>query len=154
MKDDERAWMITKLSRYKDSLVEREKYLIEELSRYQDAGSDFELREFKDIEIDIYQNPQETYLLTQIKVSSLIPPVLERHIDCLRDEIELDLVLYSLELEIYKIKRNVYANIREWENLLDHLSDFRLDEIENNPKGPGDLLIKELLWIREYERKK
>jgi MerR family transcriptional regulator, copper efflux regulator len=151
MKDDEKAWIISKLGRYKDSLLEREEFLIEELSRYQSA-SDAELGEFKDIEFDIYQNPQETYLITQIKISGLIPPVLERHILCIKEDVDLDFVLYSLELEIYKIKKEVYVNIMEWENLLDHLSDYRLLEIENNPKGPGDILIKDLLWVREYEK--
>ena len=39
------------------------------------------------------------------------------------------------------------------EQLLDHLSEDRLEEIKNNPRGHGDLLIKELIWIQELRRK-
>lgn len=41
----------------------------------------------------------------------------------------------------------------DWEQLLDYLLEDRVEEIENNPKGHGDLLLKELIWIRNYETK-
>ncbi|HTX61258.1 MAG TPA: hypothetical protein VMC48_03040 [Methanobacterium sp.] len=152
--DDEKTWMISKLDGYKNSIIKREKSLIKELARYQEKSNpDMDLGKFKDIRYDIYNNPHETYLIAQIKITSLLPSVLDRHIFCIKKGTNLDLVLKSLELEIYKIKKKVYVNIKEWENLLNHLSDYRILEIENNPKGPGDLLIKDLLWIREYENK-
>jgi bacterioferritin len=112
-----------------------------------------DLGEFKDIELDIYHNPLETYLIAQIRISNLLPTVLDRYIHCIKEESDLDTVLESLEWEIYQLKKKVYINIKEWDNLLNHLSDHRILEIENNPKGPGDLIIKDLIWIREYENK-
>jgi bacterioferritin len=152
MSDDERTWMIEKLKRHKSSLEESETSLKEELSRYQDTSdqnSDF--GEFKDLEYDIFNNPSETYLLAQIKIIKALPPILDEHIDCIEEVSDLDMVLDSLEFEIYKVKKRVYVNIREWEALLNHLSDHRMFKIQNNPKGPGDQILKELCWIRDYE---
>lgn len=151
--DKESAWIITKLERYKDSLLEKEESLKEELSLQQKSGPDTDLGEYQDIELEVYQNPQETYLITQIRISNLLPPVLDQHIHCIKGGSDLDQVVESLEWEIYLIKKKVYANIKEWENLLNYLSDYRILEIENNPKGPGDLLIKDLIWMKEYESK-
>jgi bacterioferritin len=41
----------------------------------------------------------------------------------------------------------------EWEALLDHITDERITEITCNPKGYGDLILKELIWIRKFEEK-
>jgi MerR family transcriptional regulator, copper efflux regulator len=65
----------------------------------------------------------------------------------------LDRVIESLEYEIYKVKKDVYMDMKEWEALLKYISEDRLFEIKENPKGPGDLLIKELAWIKEYEER-
>lgn len=160
MADNERRWMIKKLERYKTSLENRKTNLLEELSRYQQGGliqdnnGIYEVEgEFKDLECDIYNNPYETYLVAQIKIIKALPPLLDDHMVCLEKGNHLDMVLDSLEFEIYKIKKDVYVNVKEWEDLIKHLSDSRLVEIENNPKGPGDLIIKELRWIRDYEER-
>jgi len=154
MNDDERPWMIEKLKRYKTSLLDRETSLKEELSRYLDTSDlDYDSDEFKNIEYDIYNNPSETYLLAQIKIINALPPILDKHIDCIQKGNDLDKVLDSLEFEIYKVKKRVYVNIGEWEALINHLSDHRLFEIQNNPKGHGDQIIKELCWIRDFENK-
>jgi MerR family transcriptional regulator, copper efflux regulator len=112
-----------------------------------------DLGEFKDIELDIYHNPLETYLIAQIRISNFLPIILDRHINYIKEGNDLNMVLESLEWEIYQLKKKVYVNIKEWDHLLNYLSDYRILEIENNPKGPGDLIIKDLIWIREYESK-
>jgi bacterioferritin len=154
MGDDERIWMKEELKRYKSSLLDREASLKEELTIYQDKTDlNSDLGELKGIEHDIYNNPSETYLLAQIKIVKALPPILDEHMGCIERGSELDIVLDSLEFEIYKVKKKVYVNIREWEAILNHLSDHRLFEIQNNPKGHGDLIIRELCWIRDYENK-
>ena len=154
MSEDERNWIIEKLMRYKASLHEREIALKKELSEYQEISDpDRDVGEFKDIEYDICNNPSETYLLTQIKIVKALPPILDEHMVSFKKGSDLDLVLDSLEFEIYKVKKESYVNIREWEILITHLSDHRIFEIQNNPKGPGDQIIKELCWIRDYENK-
>jgi MerR family transcriptional regulator, copper efflux regulator len=157
MADNEKIWIIDKFKRYKSSLEIKEADLLEELSKYQHSVNDDNLYEFKgefkDLEYDIYNNPYETYLIAQIKMVKALPSLLDDHINCIEQGKDLDMVLDSLEFEIYKIKKDVYSNIKEWENLINHLSDARLVEIENNPKGPGDLIVKELCWIRNYEEK-
>ena len=65
----------------------------------------------------------------------------------------LDLVLESFEHSVYQVKKQTFSDVDDWEQLLDHLSEDRLEEIKNNPRGHGDLLIKELIWIRNYEEK-
>ncbi|MCE5215119.1 MAG: hypothetical protein LLF83_10430 [Methanobacterium sp.] len=160
MVDNERSLIIKKLKRYKSSVESKENSLMEELSlleskvsiRYKDGLYEVE-GEFKDLELDIYNNPYETYLLAQIKIVKVLPSLIDRHIICLKKGHDLDVVLESLEFEIYKIKKEAYVNIKEWEDLLKHLSDSLLMEIENNPKGPGDFIIKELCWIRDYEER-
>lgn len=155
--DNERNWTIKKLNRYRSSMKSRENELLGKLSRYyhQDKSEIEGLYKvdggFKDVEYDIYNNPYETYLVAQIKIVKALPSILDKHVDCLKEGRDLDLVLESLEYEIYKVKKGVYVNIKEWEILINHLSDYRLSEIEKNPKGPGDIIIKELCWIKKYE---
>lgn len=159
MTDNERNSLIEKLERYKSSLESREDDLLEELSNYkknesiQENHGLYEVEdETVDIKYDIYNKPYETYLLAQIKIVKELPSILEDHLVCLKSGKDLDLVLESLYFTIYKIKKEVYNSIEDWDTLLKHLSDERLSEIQDNPKGPGDLIIKELCWIRDYER--
>lgn len=155
--DNERTWMINKLNRYKSSMKSRENDLLEQLSKYykkdeSEINGQYKVDGgFKDLEYDIYNNPYETYLVAQIKIVRALPLILNKHITCLKEGNDVDHVIESLEYEIYKIKKVVYSNIKEWEILLNHLSDYRRLEIEKNPKGPGDLIIKELFWIKEFE---
>jgi MerR family transcriptional regulator, copper efflux regulator len=100
-----------------------------------------------------YENPYEAYLNAQIQVSDALIPVLEQHIAFLEDDEDIDLVLESFEHSVYRVKKQTYTNVEEWEKLLDYLSEDRREEIENNPKGHGDLLLKELIWIVNYEKK-
>lgn len=100
-----------------------------------------------------YDNPYEAYLNAQIQVGDALIPILDRYITFLEDDEDIDLVLESLEHSVYQVKKQAYTNVEDWEQLLDHLPEYRLEEIENNPKGHGDLLIKELIWIRSYEEK-
>ncbi len=108
------------------------------------------LNDLKDVN---HENPYEAYLITQIKLTESLPPVIEEHIRMLNVGDNIDDVLESFELEVYNIKKNIYNNLDEWELLLDHIDDERIKEINSNPKGYGDFLIKELLWLRKCEEK-
>lgn len=145
MVDEDRAGMKTQLEKYKDSLEDRKISLLEELTKYQEKSS------ADDPKNDIYNDPNKTYLFIQIKIIKALLPLLEAHINCIEMGNDLDEVVGSLEFEIYKVKKKTYAEIPEWEELLDHLPPQRLQEIEDNPRGPGDLIIKELSWIKNYE---
>ncbi len=107
----------------------------------------------KDLKYVSYKNPYEAYLLTQIKLTETLPPVIEDHIRMLNVGDDIDQVLESFELKVYHIKKNIYSNLTEWEVLIDHIPAERISEITCNPKGHGDLLLKELLWIRRCEEK-
>jgi bacterioferritin len=107
----------------------------------------------KDLQGVSYENPYEAYLITQLKMVETLPPVIEEHIRMLNVGDDIDLVLESFELEVYHIKKDIYSNMMEWEALLDHITDGRITEITCNPKGYGDLILKELIWIRKFEEK-
>lgn len=167
---DERTWIINKLTRYKLSLEEKGLHLTEELYTYYHQGKDGE-DDFtpkinggvndipesdgpKKVDYICYDNPYEAYLTARIQVNEALLPLLEQYIAFLEDDNEdLDLVLESFEHSVYQVKKQAYTDVEDWEQLLNHLSEDRLKEIENNPKGHGDLLIKELIWIRSYEEK-
>lgn len=100
-----------------------------------------------------YENPTEAYLLTQIKVTEILPPVIEEHMRMLNVGDDIDLVLDSFQLEVYRVKKDIYSNLSEWEVLLNHITDERMVDIKSNPKGHGDLILKELIWIKDYEKK-
>jgi MerR family transcriptional regulator, copper efflux regulator len=98
-----------------------------------------------------YDNPYEAYLTAQIQLGNALIPILDQQIALLKDGEDIDLVLESLEHSIYRVKKQTYTDVEDWEMLLDHLPEDRLEEIEKNPKGYGDLLLKELNWLRNYE---
>lgn len=50
------------------------------------------------------------------------------------------------------VKKDVYADMGDWELLLKVLPEDRRFQIQKDPKGPGDLILKELIWIMDYER--
>ena len=125
---------------------------------YNDDNESVEV--IKDVKIGLkdlvhvsYENPYEAYLITQIKLVETLPPVIEEHIRMLNVGDDIDLVLESFEMEVYNIKKNIYSNLKEWEVLLDHITEERINEIKCNPKGHGDLILKELYWIRKFEDK-
>ncbi|BDZ72067.1 hypothetical protein [Methanobacterium petrolearium] len=107
----------------------------------------------KEVDYIRYDNPYEAYLNAQIRVGDALIPILEEHIAFLEYDEDIDLVLESFEHSVYQVKKQTYTDVEDWEQLIDHLSEDRLEEIKNNPKGHGDLLIKELIWIRDYENK-
>jgi MerR family transcriptional regulator, copper efflux regulator len=172
---DEKTIIINKLTRYKLSLEKKKPELVKELFNYYSEESDlknendlanqiwnvniqgsYDIPEFggpKKVNYVRYDNPYEAYLNAQIQVSDALIPVLEQHIAFLEDEEDIDLVLESFEHSVYRVKKQFYTDVEEWEKLLDYLSEDRREEIENNPKGHGDLLLKELIWIRNYEKK-
>jgi bacterioferritin len=107
----------------------------------------------KDLNNVSYENSYEAYLITQIKITILLPSVIEEHVRMLNVDEDIDSVLELFELKVYDIKKDIYSNLGEWELVLDHIDDERTSKISSNPKGHGDLLLKELLWIRKCEDK-
>jgi MerR family transcriptional regulator, copper efflux regulator len=107
----------------------------------------------KDLNDVSYENSYEAYLITQIKLTILLPSVIEEHIKMLNVDEGIDSVLELFELKVYDIKKDIYSNLGEWELVLDHIDDERISKISTEPKGHGDLLLKELLWIRKCEEK-
>lgn len=155
----ERVRIIEKLLTYKMYLENSQDDLVDELVEYYTNkesslesidGSDNVLKDVKDVS---YENPYVAYTTTQIKLAEMLPPIIEEHIQMLNVGDDIDLVLESFELEVYRLKKDIYGELREWEVLLNHVSDDRLQEIKCNPLGHGDLILKELLWIRKFEDK-
>jgi MerR family transcriptional regulator, copper efflux regulator len=155
----ERVQIIEKLLTYKLSLESCGEDLEKELFNYYNddnesvEGIEDVTNELKDLQYVSYENQYEAYLITQIKIVETLPPVIEEHIRMLNVGDDIDLVLESFELEVYHIKKNIYSNMNEWEALLDHITEERMTEITCNPKGYGDLILKELIWIRRFEDK-
>lgn len=155
--------IIEELTRYKLSLEENGPKLLEELHRYYHHDEEEDIipgiegipkgEGPRKVNYIRYENPYEAYLNAQIQVGDALIPILEQHIAFLEDDEDIDLVLESFEHSVYRVKKQTYTDVEEWEKLLDHLPEDILDEIELNPKGHGDLLIKELMWIRDYENK-
>ncbi|KUK71911.1 MULTISPECIES: hypothetical protein [Methanobacterium] len=158
---EDRAEIIVKLTRYKLVLEEERPRLIEQLFKYyhqeEGEGNPREMEDLVDgpkkVKYINYDNPYEAYISAQIHLDQAMVPILEQHIAFLEEGEDVDLVLESMEHSIYRVKKQTYTDVQEWEQLLHHLPADRLEEIENNPKGPGDLLLKELIWIQNYERK-
>jgi len=155
----ERVQIIKKMLTYKISLENSQEDLVEELLNYYNKDSesiesiDDAKNGLKDLKYVSYENPHKAYLITQIKIVDTLPPVIEEHIRMLNVGDDIDLVLESFELEVYHIKKNIYSNLTEWEVLIDHIAAERISEITCNPKGHGDLILKELLWIKKCEEK-
>lgn len=156
----DRTWIIGKLTRYKLKLEENGPKLVEELYQYYHLEERNNINRIvsgdegpKKVDYIRYDNPYEAYITAQIQLGEALIPILEQHIEFLENGEDVDLVLESFEHNIYRAKKKTYIDVEKWELLLDHLPEDRLEEIENNPKGHGDLLIKELIWIRNYEKK-
>ena len=144
---------------YKISLESSYEDLVSQLINYYNKDSNsiesmnITKKELRDLKYVSYKNPYEAYLLTQIKMVETLPQIIEEHIRMLNVGDDIDLVLESFELEVYHIKKNVYSELTEWEVLIDHITNERKSEITCNPKGHGDLILKDLLWIRKCEEK-
>jgi len=157
--DQERVKIIEKMLAYKISLESSYEDLVSQLINYYNKDSNsiesmnITKKELRDLKYVSYKNPFEAYLLTQIKMVETLPQIIEEHIRMLNVGDDIDLVLESFELEVYHIKKNVYSELTEWEVLIDHITDERKSDITCNPKGHGDLILKELLWIRKCEEK-
>jgi MerR family transcriptional regulator, copper efflux regulator len=143
------------LSRYKFSLEEERPELLDELSSYynpvEGENTNQSQSGLREVENMRYDNPYEAYLTAQIQLGNALLPILDQHITLIKDGEDVDIVLESLEHSIYRVKKLTYTNVADWKMLLDHLTKDRLEEIEKNPKGYGDLLLKELNWLRKYE---
>ena len=157
--DQERVKIIEKMLAYKISLESSYEDLVSQLINYYNKDSNsiesmnITKKELRDLKYVSYKNPFEAYLLTQIKMVETLPQIIEEHIRMLNVGDDIDLVLESFELEVYHIKKNVYSELTEWEVLIDHITDERKSDITCNPKGHGDLILKDLLWIRKCEEK-
>lgn len=157
--NQERVQIISKMLSYKLSLLNSKAELVDELLNYYNddeesvADSNIMQNDFKDLKFVSYENPYEAYLLTQLKMIELLPSVIDEHIFMLNVGDDIDVVLENFELEVYGVKKDIYSNLKEWDVLLDHVTDERISDIMQNPKGYGDLLLKELCWIRKYEKK-
>lgn len=152
----ERVQIIEKMLTYKLSLEEcredLEKKLFEYYNNDNETVKDVD-NGLKEVKYVSYENPYEAYLITQIKIVETLPSVIEEHIRMLNVGDDIDMVLESFELEVYQIKKDIYSNMKEWEDLIDHITDERMEEIICNPRGHGDLILKELYWIRKFEDK-
>lgn len=98
-----------------------------------------------------FDNTFKMYVKAQLKLVNMLPAVLDEHLTLLRSGDDLDHAVKSLEHAVYLVKKDVYKDMDEWHTLLNHMDVDRLVEINKNPKGPGDLIIKDLLWIKSYE---
>lgn len=153
VEDGERIKIIEQLLSYKLALEKSRPELLEELGKYYSDGNTNSIDGFKDLEFVSNNDPYEAYLLTQIKMAETMPMVINEHIFMLNVGDDIDEVLEDFELDVYRVKKDIYSNLKEWDTLLDHVNDERLQEITNNPKGHGDKILKELQWIRRFEEK-
>jgi bacterioferritin len=160
--NNERVQIIEKMLTYKIYLENSLDDLINEIVNYYrnnnqklDADRVVEdpINGLKNLNSVSYENSYETYLITQIKITILLPITIEEHVKMLNVDEDIDSVLELFELKVYDIKKDIYSNLGEWELVLDHIDDERISKISSNPKGHGDLLLKELLWIRKCEEK-
>jgi len=160
--NNERVQIIEKMLTYKIYLENSLDDLINEIVNYYrnnnqklDADRVVEdpINGLKNLNSVSYENSYETYLITQIKITILLPITIEEHVRMLNVDEDIDSVLELFELKVYDIKKAIYSNLGEWELVLDHIDDERISKISSNPKGHGDLLLKELLWIRKCEEK-
>ena len=160
--NNERVQIIEKMLTYKIHLENSFDNLINEIVNYYrnnnqklDADRVVEdpINGLKNLNSVSYENSYETYLITQIKITILLPITIEEHVRMLNVDEDIDSVLELFELKVYDIKKDIYSNLGEWELVLDHIDDERISKISSNPKGHGDLLLKELLWIRKCEEK-
>lgn len=151
----EKERILKKFGKYRKSLKASEAELLEKLRNFHKSKNEC-VKTLKNSENDLKPlNPDdagEVYIISQIKVARAIPEVLDQHITMLEEGEDLDRVLVSFEYQVYMVKKDVYADMGDWEILLKVLPDDRRFQIQKNPKGPGDLILKEMIWIEDYEK--
>jgi bacterioferritin len=153
--ENERTQTLKKFRKYRKSLKASEAELIEKLQNFHKSKDD-RVKTLKNSENDLKPlNPDdagEIYIISQLNVARAMPKVLDQHINLLEEGEDLDRVLVSFEYNVYRVKKDVYADMGDWELLLKVLPDDRRFHIQKDPKGPGDLILKELIWIKDYEK--
>ena len=153
--EKERTQTLKKFRKYRKSLKASEAELIEKLQNFH-KSKDGSVKTLKNSENDFKPlNPDdagEVYIISQLNVARAMPEVLDQHINLLEEGEDLDRVLVSFEYNVYRVKKDVYADMGDWELLLKVLPDDRRFQIQKDPKGPGDLILKELMWIKDYEK--
>jgi bacterioferritin len=152
--EKERAHILKKFKKYRKSLKASEAELLEKLQNFHKYKST--VKSLKNSENDLNPlNPDdagEVYIISQLKVARAMPEVLDQHINLLEEGEDLDRVLVSFEYNVYRVKKEVYSDMGDWELLLKVLPDDRRFQIQKDPKGPGDLILKELMWLKDYEK--
>ena len=153
--EKERTQTLKKFRKYRKSLKASEAELLEKLQNFHKSKNS-SVTSLKNSENDLNPiNPDdagEVYVISQLKVARALPEVLDQHINLLENGEDLDRVIVSFEYHVYKVKMDVYADMGDWELLLKVLPDDRRFQIQKDPKGPGDLILKELMWIKDYEK--
>ena len=153
--EKERTQTLKKFRKYRKSLKASEAELIEKLQNFH-KSKDGSVKTLKNSENDFKPlNPDdagEVYIISQLNVARAMPEVLDQHINLLEEGEDLDRVLVSFEYNVYRVKKDVYADMEDWELLLKVLPDDRRFQIQKDPKGPGDLILKELMWLKDYEK--
>lgn len=153
-KDSDKVSQMGKQPSFKEGIVDDdEKSNFDQFNGKSTTNSTNDSNGPKRVDFIGFDNPYEAYLTAQIQECNALLPVLDQHISFLEDGEDIDLVLESLEHSIYRVKKQTYTNVEEWEKLLDFLPEEKIKEIEHNPLGHGDFLLKELIWIRKYEDK-
>ncbi len=149
--EEERTWIIGSLTRYSRALKNQGEDL-EKLLCKLEADSNGGTHELT-FDSESMLETSKTYMVTRLKLLDMLISVLDEHVAMLRGGDDLDHALASLEYEVYRVKKDVYGGMHEWKALLNQIDIDRLFEINKNPRGPGDLILKDLLWIKNYEEK-
>lgn len=153
--EKERIQILKKFRKYRKSLKVSEAELLEKLQNFHKSKNG-NVKSLKNSENDLKPlNPDdagEVYIISQLKVARAMPKVLDQHINLLGEGEDLDRVLVSFEYKVYRVKKEVYADMGDWKLLLKVLPEDRRFQIRKDPKGPGDLILKELMWLKDYEK--
>lgn len=167
--EEERTRIIRSLTRYKMALKNQEEDLKKLLPNLEVDSKEekalelkhdnyFRLSPDKSFELNFngyhnlkFDNTFKMYVETQLKLVNMLPAIVDEHLALLRSGDDLDHAVKSLEHAVYMVKKDVYKDMDEWHTLLNHMDVDRLVEISKNPKGPGDLIVKDLLWMKSYE---
>ena len=153
--EKERTQTLKKFRKYRKSLKASEAELLEKLQNFHKSKNG-SVKSLKNSENDLKPiNPDdagEIYIISQLKVARALPEVLDQHINLLEEGEDLDRVLLSFEYNVYRVKKVVYADMGDWELLLKVLPEDRRFQIQKDPKGTGDIILKELMWVRGYEK--
>jgi MerR family transcriptional regulator, copper efflux regulator len=156
--EEERIQVLKKFKVYRKSLKYSEAELLEKLHNFQKDINSGE-KSFNEFEEDKNHlkslspdDAGELYIISRIKIAKAIPQVLDRHIIMLEEDEDLDRIMVSFEYQIYRVKKDIYGNMDDWEALLNFIPEDKRFQIQKDPKGPVDFILKDLIWLMEYER--